>query len=68
MAVSASSDTDRPGFHRREAVPAQTMRGGLTAFYAAGNGLPPLSGGHRLSKPGMVGYVSHVWFGFGCGV
>ena len=68
MAVSVPSDTDRPGFHRREAVPAYTMRGGLTAFYAAVSDLPPLSGGHRLSEPGMVGFVSHVWFGFGCGV
>lgn len=29
VAVSVFSDTDRPGFHRREAVPAQTMRNGL---------------------------------------
>ena len=62
MAVSVDSDTDRPGFHRCEAVPAYTMRGGLTAFCAAGSDLPPLSGGHRLSEPGMVGFVSHVWF------
>ena len=58
MAVSVPSDTDRPGFHRREAVPAYTMRGGLTAFYAAGNGRPPLSGGHRLIKPGSDVVVS----------
>ena len=67
MAVSVSSDTDRPGFYRREAVPALTMRG-LTAISVARGDLPPLSGGHRLSKPAGVGFVSHVWFGFGCGV
>ena len=68
VAVSVSSDTDRPGFYRREAMPAQIMRDGLTAFFAARCDLPPLSGGHRLSEPEMVGFVSHVWFGFGCGV
>ncbi len=64
VAVSVTPDTYRPGFYRREAVPAQTMLG-MTAFYAAWSDLPPLSGGHRLSEPGKVGSVSHctvlVW-------
>ena len=55
MAVSVSSDTDRPGFHRREAVPAQTMRKVLQ--------LSPSPVATFLRCREGIGYVSRKWLG-----
>jgi hypothetical protein len=53
VAVSVYSDTDRPGFYRQDALLASSMPGmGVQPSPSPIGDLPPLSGGHRLLKPG----------------
>jgi len=53
MAVSVSSDTDRPGFYRQgEVAGIVYVWYGVQLSPSHMGDLPPLSGGHRLIKPG----------------
>ncbi|WP_168354354.1 hypothetical protein [Bacteroides muris (ex Afrizal et al. 2022)] len=59
VAVSVYSDTDRPGFYRQNALPASSNAWYRVQLSPSLMGdLPPLSGGHRLIKPGLDIVVS----------